>query len=76
MKSILISLGSGSIIPGIVAIILTKALRPRWPKRLCHLVKELFLFLEILGIMACSGLVLELALIRSSRPFKRAAGAP
>ena len=70
------SVGFGSITPGIVAIILTKVLCPKWSRRLCHLVKELFSSLKILEIMTCLGLILELALIKSSQPFKRTAGAP
>ena len=56
---------SGSITPRIIAIILTKILYLRWFKHLYYLIKKLSLSLEILGIMACLGLILELALIRS-----------
>ena len=76
MKPILINLDSGSITPGIITIILTKILHPKWSRRLCYLVKKLSLSLEILGVMACLGLVLKLVLIRSFWLFKRAAGIP
>ena len=67
---------SRNIIFGIITIILTKTLRPRWPKYLYYLIKKLSSSLEILGIMAYLKLILKLILIKSSQLFKKTIGVP